>query len=137
MTIEEVIKESEDVYCIIMELCEGSDLYQFSRNNPIRQDYALSFSRQIANGIYELHSLKLSHRDMKPENVFVKQGPDGSPILKIGDFGLARHGEFTSSIVGTVSYMVPELFSEKYERKDNSCDIWALGCIIYELLENK
>jgi len=49
---------------------------------------------------------------MKPENVFVKQGPYGSVIMKIGDFGLARQGEFMSSIVGTVSYMVPELFSD-------------------------
>jgi serine/threonine protein kinase len=72
---------------------------------------------------------------MKPENVFVKQGPNNSVILKIGDFGLTRQTEFINSIVGTVSYMVPELFSDPNAQKDSSCDVWALGCMIYELLE--
>lgn len=137
MTVFEVIKATSNVYYLIMELCEGSDLYLFSQSNRIQSDDALDFSKQIANGISELHSIQLSHRDMKPENIFVKMGPNGSVILKIGDFGLTRSGDFMSSIVGTISYMGPELFSEQLTHKDKSCDIWALGCIIYELLENK
>jgi serine/threonine protein kinase len=120
-----------------MELCEGKDLYAFSLNNIINPEDALDFSRQIAYGLFELHSLGLSHRDIKPENVFVKIGQNGSPILKIGDFGLARKSDFMSSIVGTVSYMGPELFNEYHTHKNSSCDIWALGCIIYELIEGK
>ena len=90
---------------------------------------------QIISALFSCHrrkeGQKILHRDLKPTNVFI----DAQNNIKIGDFGLARlMGEdsvFDSTNVGTPYYMSPEQISEqKYNEK---CDIWATGCVIYEL----
>ena len=71
------------------------------------------------------------HRDLKPENVFL----DGEQTIKLGDFGLSKElqaeRDFTMTYVGTPYYMSPEL--AQGERYNTKSDIWALGCIVYEL----
>jgi serine/threonine protein kinase len=90
---------------------------------------------QLLQALHECHQSTahptILHRDIKPENVFL----DKSLNVKLGDFGLSRtveHQEaFAETFVGTPYYMSPELVEEsKYNTKS---DIWALGCLMYEL----
>ena len=85
------------------------------------------------NGFGELVKHGIIHRDLKPENILFK-----GEILKIADFGFAKHSEnncFLNSIVGTPAYMAPQVLSkQQYTFK---CDIWSLGVIVYEMLFGK
>ena len=76
--------------------------------------------------------MKLIHRDLKPENIFINKNNE----VKLGDFGIARQlcfdNNYASTFIGTFVYMAPEEWSHK--KYSNKVDIWALGCIIYELL---
>lgn len=78
-----------------------------------------------------MHSNKIVHRDIKPQNVFV----DSDMNLKVGDFGISKLLDYTAqnckTSAGTPSYMAPEMVdSEDYSFK---ADIWSLGCVIYEI----
>lgn len=108
---------------------------------------------QIARGLAHIHSLSVLHRDLKPENIFVSSphaaaaAADGSgsgppvapPILKIGDFGIARDmgtsGELASTCVGSPCYLSPELIGGSgYSYKS---DVWALGVVAYRCACNR
>ena len=85
---------------------------------------------QILNGCGELFKSGIIHRDLKPANILIKD-----EILKIADFGLAKHCEinaFLKTRVGTLGYMAPQILNkELYTYK---CDIWSLGVIVYEMV---
>lgn len=89
------------------------------------------YFKQMAAGLNHMHSRRVMHRDLKPQNIFVHK--DG--VIKLGDLGLGRF--FTSkeniahSLVGTPYYMSPERLSQ--EGYDFKSDIWSMGCILYEL----
>lgn len=85
----------------------------------------------MCQGLQYIHSKKVLHRDMKTTNIFLTENRE----VRIGDLGVARLsqdlGMFAKTIVGTPYYLSPELCEEKpYNEKS---DIWALGCIVYEL----
>ena len=128
--------EENDSFYIVMEYCP-TDLKQFIKNyksekNFISESLILDFVLDICNGLKEIHSHNIIHRDLKPENLFVSN----ELRIKIGDFGISKQLEspleYTQSKqVGTFLYMAPEVILEnKYNYK---IDIWALGCIVYEL----
>ena len=119
-----------------MEYCE-TDLKQFIKNyrtekNFISESLILDFVLDICSGLKEIHNHNIIHRDLKPENLFVSN----QLRVKIGDFGISKQlespTEYTQSKnIGTFIYMAPEMILEKeYNYK---VDIWALGCIVYEL----
>uniref|UniRef100_A0A8C5WFG2 non-specific serine/threonine protein kinase n=1 Tax=Leptobrachium leishanense TaxID=445787 RepID=A0A8C5WFG2_9ANUR len=89
-------------------------------------------SAQLVSALYYLHSHRILHRDMKPQNILL--GKDGT--VKLCDFGFARELSLDTlmvrSIKGTPLYMSPELVLER--PYDHRSDLWALGCIVYELL---
>jgi len=129
-------KDNEFFY-ILMEYCEGSDLKQFikeykSKKEKIDEKSIYSIIFDICLGIKEIHQKNLIHRDLKPENIFI----DKYKMIKIGDFGISKlldnNDKYAKSIVGTNNYMAPEVI--KGDKYNNKVDIWALGCIIYELL---
>jgi len=127
---------------LVMEFVPGEDL-----RGPIPVDDALAIARQIADALEAAHEKGIVHRDLKPANI--KVTPDGR--VKVLDFGLAKAMEETSDIsnsptlsiaatragmiLGTASYMSPE--QAKGRPVDARADIWAYGCVYYELLTGK
>ena len=124
---------------IVMEYCEKGDLctYMCERQKNKKNSYFFNENFiwkifiQISIGLYYIHSKKILHRDIKTLNIFLTKELDG----KIGDLGVAKVLEGTShaiTFIGTPYYVSPEMCQNKpYNEKS---DIWALGCILYELI---
>ena len=134
----ESFKMRQNIY-IVMEYCEKGDLctYMSERqknkkpNHFFREDFIWKIFIQISIGLYYIHSKKILHRDIKTLNIFLTKELNG----KIGDLGVAKALEDTDhamTFVGTPYYVSPEMCQNKpYNEKS---DIWALGCILYELI---
>jgi serine/threonine-protein kinase len=143
-------EDSGGVHALAMELVEGQTLAELVAKGSIPIDEALPIARQIAEGLEYAHERGIVHRDLKPANV--KVTPDG--VVKILDFGLAKAlaGETAATdpstsptlshlatqagiILGTAAYMAPE--QAKGKPVDRRADIWAFGCVLYEMLTGK
>src|SRR5262249_728082 len=106
---------------------------------PVR--LAIECIMQSCEVLAEAHALGIVHRDLKPANLFLTESVDGSPCIKVLDFGISRmvHRSALSplthprTVLGAPSYMAPEQM-EGAEGLDARSDIWALGAIFYELL---
>ena len=143
------IFEDKRYISLIMELCEGGDLFQkinelAEKDKSFSEKEAVKIFKQLMSAVSYCHSQGICHRDLKPENIlFLNKNPD-SPI-KIIDFGLSKiFGELKpimkgnkieknimSLKVGTAYYMSPEVLQGNY---DNKCDIWSCGVILYIML---
>ncbi len=135
--------------CIVMELVEGETLAERLQNGLIPIDEALGIAKQIADGLAAAHERGIVHRDLKPANI--KLTPSG--IVKVLDFGLAKaisrrehesdpslmptkmSGSVAGAIVGTAAYMSPE--QARGREVDARTDIWAFGCVLFEMLTAK
>lgn len=101
----------------------------------------LTISIQIAKGLAAAHALNLTHRDVKPSNIFLEVRSDQTERVRILDFGLARveEGNLTltgeGTILGTPAYMSPE--QARGEKLDSRSDLFSLGVVIYEMLTGK
>jgi serine/threonine protein kinase len=119
---------------VIMEFVPGRNLKRILEDNgPLPLDQILSILDQVAQALGHLHGRKLVHLDIKPQNLIVM--PDG--VVKLIDFGLAqpagpRQEMIGGSAFGTVAYLAPEQASG--EPVDAATDVYALGCVVYELL---
>ena len=118
---------------IVMELVEGETLaHVLLEGGPLPPRRAVALARRIANALRAAGDAGIVHRDLKPSNVFVL--PDDR--VKIGDFGVACivHSAHAASgrVVGTVGYMAPE--QARGESVDARADLYALGCVLYEML---
>jgi len=134
---------------LVMELVEGETLADRLRRGPLSLESSLQIARQIAEALEAAHQKGIIHRDLKPAKI--KVSADGH--VKILDFGLAKIFESTPSsidatnsptligatmrgvIVGTAAYMSPE--QARCQAVDPRTDIWALGCVIYEMLTGR
>ncbi len=141
------------VRALVMELVEGEDLSARIARGPLPLDEALPIAQQIAEALEAAHEAGIVHRDLKPANIKVKA--DGT--VKVLDFGLAKavdwaavgpggdpaHSPTITSpmltmgglILGTAAYMAPE--QAKGRAVDRRADIWAFGCVLYELLTGR
>jgi Tol biopolymer transport system component len=135
--------------CIVMELVEGETLGERLRSGPLPVDEAIAIAKQLADGLAAAHERGIVHRDLKPANI--KLTPGG--VVKILDFGLAKamdarkpdsnpsmlptkvSGSVAGAIVGTAAYMSPE--QARGKDVDARTDIWAFGCVLYEMLTAK
>jgi serine/threonine protein kinase len=119
--------------CIVMELADGKDLSSFI-GSPLQEEQVLQIFTQIVIGLHYMHQCKIAHGNLKPGNIFLKNG-----IIKIGDFGLPRIVENTlianTTIAGRLYYMIPQLLTGK--EWGISTDIWSLGCILYQMMSGK
>src|SRR5215210_2056915 len=144
------LEKSNGVSALVMELVDGEDLSERIARGAIPLEDALPIARQIAEALEAAHEQGIVHRDLKPANI--KLRPDGT--VKVLDFGLAKALETESSgtidasmsptmtspalmsvagvILGTAAYMAPE--QAKGRAVDKRADIWAFGCVLFEML---
>ncbi|OWR47598.1 serine/threonine-protein kinase Nek8-like [Danaus plexippus] len=102
----------------------------------IKQQMILFYFCQVLLGVNYIHQLDIIHRDLKAENILLT-GKNGL-IVKIGDFGISKmlaSAKKTSTVIGTPYYLAPELCEGK--PYDTKSDIWALGCLLYEMCTHK
>lgn len=125
--------EENNYLNIVMEYCDGGDLEQLIQDKkkfPLEEELIWKIFIQITIGLTSIHNLKILHRDLKSQNIFLTKDLK----VKIGDLGVAKkltRGRFAKTIIGTPYYLSPEICEEKpYNEKS---DVWALGCILYEL----
>ncbi|MBX3212610.1 MAG: protein kinase [Labilithrix sp.] len=126
---------------IVMEHLRGVDLAQLLEGRgalPI--DEACDLLLQACEALGEAHGRGIVHRDLKPQNLFLTQRPDGSPCVKVLDFGISKAVDegpqnltSTDTVMGTPLYMSPEQV-RSLKNVDARADIWALGSILFELL---
>ena len=139
------IEKTDDTQALVLELVEGPTLTDRIATGPIPLDEALPIATQIAEALEAAHEAGVIHRDLKPANIKVRE--DGT--VKVLDFGLAKAFQPAASdpsesptmtavatqqgvILGTAAYMSPE--QAKGKPADRRADIWAFGCVIYEML---
>jgi len=130
--------DTEDGTCyIVMELLHGESLAQVVQRGPVDVDRAIHIMIQVARGIARAHDLEVIHRDLKPENIFLVERDDGSDLVKLLDFGIARSRHDSrltgqGELFGTPQYMAPERIMGN--DTGGSSDIYALGVVFYEML---
>ncbi len=126
---------------MVMEFLDGADLGAILKHYG-RQDPQISVDMmlQACEGLAEAHQLGIIHRDVKPSNFFITRRPDGSPLLKILDFGIASapmgvESELTrtQAVIGTPSYMAPEQMRSA-RSADPRSDLWAMGVVMYQMV---
>jgi serine/threonine protein kinase len=144
------LEDADGVTALVMELVEGDDLSQRIARGAVPVDEAPPIAKQIAEALEAAHEQGIIHRDLKPANIKARE--DGS--VKVLDFGLAKaldpapasSPNVTNSptittpammtgagmILGTAAYMSPE--QAKRRVADKRSDIWAFGCVLYEML---
>jgi len=127
----------------VMELLEGESLRQRLRRGSIEWREAVRIAAAVSEGLAAAHAKGVVHRDLKPDNVFLTSGG----LVKILDFGLALQRLDTETlpatmartvqgtILGTFGYMSPEQVLG--ERVDGRSDVFAAGCVLYEMLTGK
>jgi serine/threonine protein kinase len=146
------LERSAGTIALVMELVEGPTLADRIAQGPIPVDVALPIAKQIAEALETAHEQGIIHRDLKPTNIKVR----ADDTVKVLDFGLAKVMEPTGAlfasdsqsptitppamtqagvILGTAAYMSPE--QARGKGVDKRTDIWAFGCVLYEMLTGR
>jgi serine/threonine protein kinase len=132
---------------MVMEFLSGNDLaHELKQRGSLPVQEAIQYVLQASEAVAEAHALGVIHRDLKPANLFLTRRSDGSPLVKVLDFGIAKavapeQGAFepspsltaTHSFLGSPAYMSPEQVRTP-KSVDTRSDIWSLGTILYEFL---
>lgn len=127
---------------MVMEYLEGMDLGKLRSQGPIPIEDACEYVIQACDAMADAHAIGIIHRDLKPANLFLTKRSDGSPVVKVLDFGISKVVDpnamdasltRTSMTMGSPRYMSPEQLRSAKE-VDPRTDVWALGVILYELL---
>ena len=144
------VEDGQGAPALVLELIDGETLHERIARGPLAIANALAIARQIADALDTAHEAGIIHRDLKPANIKITDG--GS--VKVLDFGLAKaiaaatgpdpafdpahsptvtvHGTQGNVILGTAAYMSPE--QARGKAIDKRTDIWAFGCVLYEML---
>ena len=127
--------EDEEHYYIVMEYCEGGDIFdKIERNGKISERYAAKVMIYLLKGVNYLHSRHVVHRDIKPENILITNKSKYIDMsIKIIDFNVAtkKSEKVLHGITGTTDYMAPEVFTGVYDEK---CDLWNCGVVLYLMI---
>ena len=156
------VKQTQDNYYLVCELCNGGSLYQNldkylkMYRKPFSEEIIQFLMKQIIEGLKYLHGLHIMHRDLKLDNILVNFKNENDKVIlnmygaeiKIIDFGFAAHVDnkidIHKSVLGSPLYMDPKLL-KKFTKKENiditgydeKIDIWSLGNICYEMIMGK
>ncbi|XP_071940087.1 phosphoenolpyruvate carboxylase kinase 2-like [Coffea arabica] len=126
------VYEDECFLHIVLELCNGSDLYQrIAARRVFSEAEAIVVMRPLMEAIAHCHHLGIVHRDIKPDNVLFNDWNE----LKLADFGSAEFiddGQLISGVVGTPYYVAPEVVAGRHY--DEKVDVWSAGVILYIML---
>jgi len=147
------LEESDGTKALVLELVPGETLADRIARGRIPLDEAIPIAKQIAEALEAAHEQGIIHRDLKPANI--KVTPDG--VVKVLDFGLAKLAQPSGAsmsplsmsptitspammtgvgvLLGTAPYMSPE--QAKWREADKRSDVWAFGCVLYEMLTGK
>ena len=128
---------------IVMELLDGQDLARVIAQHPLALASAVDYVLQACVAIAEAHALGIVHRDLKPANLFLTRRLDGSPLVKVLDFGIAKSPiglevamTQTETVMGSPGYMSPEQLRSARD-VDARTDLWALGTILYQAVSGR
>jgi serine/threonine-protein kinase len=133
-------------YCIVMELLEGETLAaRLHRSRTLDEATVVRIFRQVTSALGAAHEQGMVHRDVKPENIFLRNHPDYPDFVKVLDFGIAKllttnsavgHHTKTGTVIGTPAYMSPEQCLGEASL-DLRSDIYSLGVVLYEALTGR
>lgn len=145
----EIDKLPDGTPFFVMEYLEGRDLRAVLREDgPLAPSTAVDYVLQALQAIAEGHLKGIVHRDIKPGNLFLSARADGTPLIKVLDFGIAKRleqpedvaqSQLTSSDdvrLGSPAYMPPEQLHSARD-VDTRSDIWSMGATLYELLSGR
>lgn len=134
---------------MVMELLGGVDLEELlEKSGRLPIESAVSYVLQACVALAEAHVAGIVHRDLKPANLFLSSRPDGSPIVKVLDFGVSKVKRApgnqnyatsltaTSTMLGSPTYMAPEQMRSS-KSVDARADVWALGVSLFQLLAGR
>jgi serine/threonine-protein kinase len=145
-------EEIDGRHVLVLELVDGETLAHRIARGPLAVDESIAIGRQIAEALLAAHEKGIIHRDLKPANIALTEHDK----VKVLDFGLAKAGEATGSsvdvmnsptltsptilsgvgvVLGTAAYMSPE--QAKGRVADKRSDVWAFGCVLYEMLTGR
>ncbi|KAH9756104.1 serine/threonine-protein kinase TIO [Citrus sinensis] len=123
--------ESPQEFCVVTEFAQGELFEILEDDKCLPEEQVQSIAKQLVRALHYLHSNRIIHRDMKPQNILIGAGS----VVKLCDFGFARAMSANTvvlrSIKGTPLYMAPELVRE--QPYNHTADLWSLGVILYEL----
>jgi serine/threonine protein kinase len=140
------IEYFEGMPCLVLEFVEGETLADRISRGPLTMHEALAIAVQIAEALETAHEKGIVHRDLKPANIKINR----EGVVKVLDFGLAKVTELAAQanlsnaitmssesgvLLGTTAYMSPE--QTRGEKLDSTTDVWAFGCVLYEMLTGK
>lgn len=128
--------EEQGIPMIVMEYVEGISLEdKLKKTKSIDEKEALKYTHQLLSALSDVHSHKVYHRDIKTENIHITV--DGN--IKLLDFGIVQETvdqDLTrqGSVIGTVSYLAPEIIKNPHKKANPRTDIYSVGIMLYQLL---
>lgn len=131
-------RQTEDNLYLVLEYATGGELFDYIVDKGmLSEEESIPLIRQMLEALAYLHSRGIAHRDLKLENILMKD--DTKTEVKISDFGLSRvvgEGSFMKTICGTPEYLAPEVLSEEAKTRgyDKAVDMWSMGVILYTML---
>ncbi|GAV71454.1 Pkinase domain-containing protein [Cephalotus follicularis] len=137
-------QDGDMVYNVLLEYASGGTLAHLINNRGLQETHVKRYTRSLLIGLQHIHACGYVHCDIKPENILLvpsKIGDHNKFVAKIGDFGLAKRSElskkqkFDPYLRGTTMYMAPESVADKVQEPPS--DIWALGCVVLQMLTGK